>query len=310
MISGECQQCPLNCLVCSGSTCDICFDGYRPNTNGSCVMKCNISCLTCVDGQPNYCTSCFRGAVYTATNGTWGNCSVNLTCNSHNNCTSCASGFNYMLVINPSTNTSRCEPCPFIEKCRQCSQVDSYRCSLCLRGYFTNSSGFCQMCNSSCLHCSSASICTECKANYTIMAGYTSSTCIPCASPCLTCKGSPHMCLKCISGFTKKGWSCRNDTGFTFSFTINDLLTNVMGNIGPIMQGCLQALGSTNAQDLIFERIYTGSTIVTGSGQVQTGNVTQAAQAFSNTISAGIPGTSYSASSVSVQYLGQSTSNE
>ena len=78
-----------------------------------------------------------------------------------------------------------------------------------------------------------------------------------------------------------------------------------MSNISQILQGCLQALNTTNAQDIIFEQIYTGSTIVTGSGQVQGGSVTQAAQTFSNTIAAGIPGTSYSARSVNVQYSGQ-----
>ena len=83
-----------------------------------------------------------------------------------------------------------------------------------------------------------------------------------------------------------------------------------MGNITQVLQGCLQALGTNNAQDIIFEKIYTGSTIVTGSGQVQGGSVVQAAQVFSNTFSAGIPGTSFSATSVNVQYQGQTASEE
>ena len=112
--------------------------------------------------------------------------------------------------------------------------------------------------------------------------------------------------MSCIANFTKKGWSCRNNTGFSFSFVINDVLANVMANIASIQRGCLQALGSSNARNLVFERIYTGSTIIAGSAQVSSGSVTQAAQTFSQTISSGIPGTNYTVSSVNIGQNGGS----
>jgi hypothetical protein len=84
-----------------------------------------------------------------------------------------------------------------------------------------------------------------------------------------------------------------------------DNITNVMGNMASIAQGCMKALGSTNGEDIVFETVTSGSTIVTGSGQVQNRDVNEAAQTFSDTILSGIPGTSYSASSVSIQYAGQ-----
>ena len=50
-----------------------------------------------------------------------------------------------------------------------------------------------------------------------------------------------------------------------------------------------------------------GSAKVTGSGQVATGNVTQAANSFSQTISSGIPGTTYVPSNINIQHSGQTT---
>ena len=76
------------------------------------------------------------------------------------------------------------------------------------------------------------------------------------------------------------------------------------------MKGCLQALGTSNAQDIVFSSIRTGSTVISGSGQVQSGSVTQTANSFSQTISSGIPGTSYTAGNVNIQYPGQSTTEE
>ena len=135
MVAGQCEQCPLNCLECSGSRCDICSAGYMPNSNGTCVMKCRIPCINCVENSPTMCTGCQRGAYLT--NNT---CHIDLSCNANNNCTFCAVGFNYILVVNGSLG-SNCQPCPSIANCIQCSRVDSYRCSLCQRGYFSNAPG-------------------------------------------------------------------------------------------------------------------------------------------------------------------------
>ena len=154
-----------------------------------------------------------------------------------------------------------------------------------------------------CIQCRTNTICSECQLGYTLMAGFTEGTCIKCQRPCATCLGAADNCLSCVSGSSKKGWACRNDTKFIFSFTINDNIVNVIAKIHLIKKGCLTHLNSNNQDDIVFDSITTGSTIISGSGQVSGGsqNINQAAHSFSQGIASGIPGTSYTASNVNVQ---------
>ena len=92
LIDGECVECPLGCAKCKDGKCGFCLDKYTPNSNGVCVLKCKLPCLTCVDNHPTLCLSCSRGSFVENYK-----CVLNETCNTDKSCTGCGFTNNYFL---------------------------------------------------------------------------------------------------------------------------------------------------------------------------------------------------------------------
>ena len=115
LVNGKCQSCPENCIECSGTNCITCSDGYTPNSNSICVLKCELPCVNCVDNQPRVCTTCQYGTYLDSSQ-----CILNTTCNSDNTCAYCGQGCGYYLVP-VSGNTGYCSQCPTILNCLQCN---------------------------------------------------------------------------------------------------------------------------------------------------------------------------------------------
>jgi hypothetical protein len=69
-----------------------------------------------------------------------------------------------------------------------------------------------------------------------------------------------------VSGFTKKGWKCRNNTYVGFTIVLGDSPANILANIDTIVAAILQKLGlnTTNVQAITFSRIASGSTVLAG----------------------------------------------
>ena len=184
-----------------------------PNSNNVCVLKCKLPCITCADNQAETCTSCQKGS--TLVNGT---CVLDLACNNDSSCQYCGQGLNYFL--NPMSATGgRCLQCPSISNCLQCNELFTSSCMICEDGFFVDEFGSCSACPSDCTKCVSNRTCTACLAGWAL-SGY-EGQCFQCESPCLTCVDHPWLCLSCISGFTKKGWMCLNDSHLAFNFTLS-----------------------------------------------------------------------------------------
>lgn len=223
LVNSACVSCPDKCQSCNNGICTICIPGYNPNTAGKCVPKCQVSCATCVDNEPATCLSCYSGATL---NGT--TCQLSLTCNADSSCTDCGQGLGYVLV------GSTCVQCSSISNCLQCDPTNTQQCSVCLNGYYINSSFLCAPCSASCNLCISADICTACVVGYTLADGQSQGQCLQCQSPCATCLGVATYCTSCVSGFTKKGWKCQNNTYVQFRFTLGGTPDNVLSSIDSI----------------------------------------------------------------------------
>jgi hypothetical protein len=223
LVNSACVSCPEKCQACNNGVCSTCIPGFTPNSAGVCVPTCQISCATCVDNQPASCLSCYAGS--TLVNRA---CQVNLACNSNSSCTDCGQGLGYILV------GSNCVQCSNISNCLQCDANN--HCAICLIGYYVDSSSLCSSCSANCLQCLSADVCSACTIGYTLPYGQTQGQCIQCQSPCVTCLGVATYCTSCVSGFTKKGWKCQNNTYVKFTFTLNDVPQNVLTNIDGLVQ--------------------------------------------------------------------------
>ena len=224
MVNSTCISCPDKCQTCNNGICATCIPGYVPNTAGTCVLTCAISCATCVDNQPTVCLSCYGTA--TVINSA---CVLNTTCNADSSCTDCGQGLGYVRV------SGTCIQCGNISNCIQCSTTNTDSCALCMNGYFIDSSYLCSSCSTGCLQCASADVCAACAIGYTLPDSTTQGQCLQCSSPCATCLGSTTYCLTCVAGFTKKGWKCQNNTYAGFAFTLSDTPENVLGNIDYIV---------------------------------------------------------------------------
>lgn len=157
LVNSACVSCPDKCQTCSNGICATCIPGYTPNTAGTCVLSCALSCASCVDNQPTVCLSCYGTA--TLVNN---QCVVNTSCNAASTCTDCGQGLGYVLV------GSLCVQCPTISNCLQCSATNTANCSICMAGYYIDSDYLCQSCSTGCMQCSSGDICTACAIGYTL----------------------------------------------------------------------------------------------------------------------------------------------
>jgi hypothetical protein len=108
-----------------------------------------------------------------------------------------------------------------------------------------------------------------------------------------------------MPGFTKKGWKCQNNTHVKFSFTLNDIPVNVLGNIDGLVLQILRACGenTTNVDAVTFDIVQSGSTLVGGSVTTTTTSPTVAASSLSSALATNSFG-SYSVISSSVSAQG------
>jgi hypothetical protein len=93
LVGGTCVSCPPNCKTCDiTGVCTDCLAKYVLSAEGSCSLRCNYLCATCLPNQPNVCTSCFNGTILQNNN-----CRVNVSCNTNNSCVSCGEFSNLYL---------------------------------------------------------------------------------------------------------------------------------------------------------------------------------------------------------------------
>lgn len=298
LINSACVSCPSNCQACNNGICTTCIPGFNPNSAGLCVPNCQISCATCADNQPFVCLSCYSGANLVGTT-----CQLDLSCNNNSTCTDCGQGLGYILV------GANCIQCNSISNCLQCDPINSQQCSLCLNGYYINGSNLCSACNSNCTQCVSSDVCTACISGYTLADGQTQGQCLKCQSPCASCLGIPTYCTSCVSGFTKKGWKCQNNTYVQFNMTLNDDPANIMNNIDVIVQQLLRICGesTSNVDAVTFDRINTGSTLLTGS-LTSSSNPATAASALTASLASNSFG-NYTVLSASISAQGVTSDN-
>jgi hypothetical protein len=111
-----------------------------------------------------------------------------------------------------------------------------------------------------------------------------------------------------MSGFTKKGWKCQNNTHVKFTFTLNDVPLNVLTNIDALVQQILRTCGENiaNIDAVTFNTIQSGSTVVDGSVTTANTSPTVAASSLSSALAANSFG-SYLVVSSSVSAQGVST---
>ena len=128
--SRQCVKCPEKCLECGSATvCGVCVDGYTPNAAGVCVLSCQLPCISCLDNQPTKCTACPYPS--SPVNNI---CVPSFPCNTGSTCQDCGYGLNYYWT---STGTgATCQPCPTIANCIQCDGLNTYKCLICLNGFY------------------------------------------------------------------------------------------------------------------------------------------------------------------------------
>ena len=212
------------------------------------------------------CTSCPFGASPVSNV-----CNVAFACNTDSSCQDCGFGLNYYWA---STGTgANCLPCPTISNCVQCDELQTLKCSICSNGYYLDNAGSCVACNSNCTACESDTVCSGCKAGWTMKKGQTEGRCRACESPCLTCRGDTNFCTSCITGFTKDGWKCKNNTYIEFRIVITATVDVVMGDIDNIVCMIYAAMtkqdpttiGSTCDKSIVtLSTLASGSTVVGG----------------------------------------------
>ncbi|CAD8117465.1 unnamed protein product [Paramecium primaurelia] len=208
------QGCVL--LDTFGVNCIACLPQYALQTNGTCLYyQCALQCSTCLDTDPNFCTTCDSTVNQIADNGIC-KCLPNSGLQ-EGNCTLCKEGY-----------------------CQECELEDFYQCISCkegsnrilidkqcpcLSGYFDpeNEDQICLPCDISCPNCFGPSNleCTECleesisnriKINDSCPCknGYADyaikqSKCGKCHPKCQTCfqaadETQNQYCLTCITG--------------------------------------------------------------------------------------------------------------
>jgi hypothetical protein len=69
-----------------------------------------------------------------------------------------------------------------------------------------------------------------------------------------------------VSGYTKNGWKCQNNTYVGFTIVLNSDPASVLNNIDAIVDGlvALTNSNSTDASSITFTSIQQGSTVASG----------------------------------------------
>lgn len=215
VINGQCVPCnDNNCLYCSAdiSTCNICKAPYVL-FNGYCIKECpptyystGSECKKCEDNceKCNNSTECVK-------------CRDNYLLYQYN-CVEICPPFTY------PTAEGECKFCTDYEKCKICSSLNPENCLACSSGilyngkcieycpsktYYDNESKTCKPCQSNCVVCSNADMCSICSSGYVLFnniclpkcpSGYVQKgmNCIKCGPGCLTCcENNVEKCITC-----------------------------------------------------------------------------------------------------------------
>ena len=192
---------------------------------------------------PNlYCTCSEAGFGQTKSDGT---CAVSCSSGQYvsgNSCLPCSTTAGCATCITSATNCTSCKPNYIYDS-------SSNTCT-CPSGFYKDSNGNCNACNSSCATCSgNANNCTSCSGT---SMGLSSGTCSSCAIPgkyfvnsssacgtcnssCATCSGSgSNQCLSCNGSMGLSGGTCSSCTGSTY-FVNN---TSACGNCDSSCAAC------------------------------------------------------------------------
>jgi len=189
--SGQCEHCRSNCLTCDATGfCLLCETGYFINVDGLCV-QCGSNCTTCDAGG---CLGCIEGLFLNPDTQECEPCpSTCEVCDSSGVCTHCRHGY-YLLLNNKTCITScplenywrndlegYCEQCadPYCSKCIE----NPAKCTRCIDGYYSTTTGQCDECHPACYNCSSDTNCLFCKEGFYLY----EENCIPsCPSSTIT----------------------------------------------------------------------------------------------------------------------------
>lgn len=138
-------------------------------------------------------------------------------------------------------------------------------------------------CSDNCIACSSANVCTKCKANFVLHnnscikkcpAGYynSSAKCYSCKSPCEKCSSSSS-CVSCIDGYFLNGTKCLKvcpDGFYAYSSTKRCLQCNKACKLCNSSMNCFAC-----AENFILNNNKCISNCVEENGMVQVGNTCQ-----------------------------------
>ena len=188
-----CTLCYSNAhlFITSPSAC-VCDDSFFPNTDSSSCQACSSLCETCVGSNADQCFSCKSFAVLSdispascvCSDGSYPNPDVSSCSLCDQSCQLC--------VIAGDSGCTQCKSGAFLSGPSPSSCV-------CSPGFYPGSDpGSCVPCSSECLTCSSATECTSCKDNATLLNGNcacaentyqdsVTSNCVLCSAGCKTC---------------------------------------------------------------------------------------------------------------------------
>ena len=176
--SSDCLACQVtsqNCINCTldnaGITtqCFSCMPGHELAADGINCNPCPTGCATCSGG--GVCTTCINSFILKGT-----------VCECDNALSIYFSGVSCQLC---STIFYGCSVCNY--------DGSVTTCTTCTDGMYQNGT-VCSFCDSSCLTCSSETVCTSCDAGLTLVAGACT-----CDTACTDCGTNSTQCSACIS---------------------------------------------------------------------------------------------------------------
>ena len=217
-----CVACSTYCQTCTALGCTVCIPGYQVALNSNknaqiCVLNCAYPCSTCLNNQPNACTSCLFGYTLSGNSCTLSSCVTSTS----NACEYCGLG--------SVLNNGVCTQCQ--GNCARCLTSNTAQCTACFSGTYLTTSGTCVACSNGCATCFGQYNCLSCVSGFATL-GYATNapvipvqtyavTCTPCNNPCATCTTNPDTCVTCISGFFFTGWNCVSNFYYTFTATFD-----------------------------------------------------------------------------------------
>ncbi|KAE8302587.1 VSP with INR [Giardia duodenalis] len=285
-----CKKCEVeNCLLCNeNGQCETCKDGYYKKETA--CAKCDTSCKTCANGEPNGCTSCeAKKALSYEGEGNTGTCKSECKPGT-NNCEKCE------LTVDGTAYCSKCKDANQFPqngvcsaaagKAITCTTKGTGVCDKCANGLLRMNGGCyettkfpgksvceeaasagdtCQVeapgyhlnnndlvtCSAGCKTCTSNTVCTECMDGY----AKTDNKCTKCATGCATCAGSASNCDTCSTGYYKYKNACVSCTESNSDKTITGVANCAncappLNNKGSVLCYLVQSGENTNKSGL------------------------------------------------------------